>query len=147
MKYPLKFSVSTKETERLEADLSGAETPERLLTLLDKFGVDWYVSEEGTLLVKYWQISAEDFVPPEKALVIRSNMPAPSQSNNLDWLSKNLENVRAEYGGRWVAIADERVVAAASDLSQLLSQISEYEEPFITFISPEPVIWTFTYAC
>ena len=30
---------------------------------------------------------------------------------NRDWLSRNLKEVQASYGGEWVAIVDEKVVA------------------------------------
>jgi hypothetical protein len=97
-------------------------------------------------MIKYWQIGAEDFVPSEQVAVIRSDRPSPDQGDELDWLSKNLPNVRGRYGGQWVAVYNNEIIAAAPDLPDLIRQIGGFDRPLITFIPAEPVVWTFTYA-
>lgn len=123
-----------------------AQSPAVVLSALDKLGIESYVTEEGHLMIRYWQIGAEDFVTPEQSSIIRTSRSLPDQVDNMDWLSKNLQTIRREYGGKWVAIYDERVVASASILPDLMTQIAEYDRPLITLIPAEPVIWTFTYA-
>ncbi|MCX5885969.1 MAG: DUF5678 domain-containing protein [Proteobacteria bacterium] len=123
-----------------------AQSPTELLSALDRLGIESYVTEEGHLMIRYWQIGAEDFVPPEQASIIRTSRHLPDQGDNMDWLSKNLHTIRREYSGKWVAVYNERIVAAASNLPDLMNQIAEYGRPLITFIPIEPVVWTFTYA-
>jgi hypothetical protein len=125
---------------------SGTKSPKEFLETLDKIGIEWYVTEKGTLMIKYWQIGAEDFVPSEQAAIIRSDRPSPEQGDELDWLSKNLPNVRGRYGGQWIAVYNNEIVAAAPDLPDLIRQIGGFDRPLITFIPAEPVVWTFTYA-
>ncbi|HZX13202.1 MAG TPA: DUF5678 domain-containing protein [Thermodesulfobacteriota bacterium] len=123
-----------------------AQSPTELLSALDRIGIESYVTEEGHLMIRYWQIGAEDFVPPEQASIIRTSRHLPDQGDNMDWLSKNLQTIRQEYGGKWVAVYNERIVASSSTLPDLMNQIEEYDRPLITLIPAEPVIWTFTYA-
>lgn len=125
---------------------SGAKAPQEVLESLTKFNIDWYVTEEGTPMIRYWQVAAEGFVSPGQAAEIRLTRQAPEQSDELDWLSKNLESIRQDYRGKWVAIYENRIVAAATDLPSLMSQISQFDKPFITFIPAEQIIWNFTYA-
>jgi len=122
------------------------ESPEELLKTLDKLQIESYVTEKGNLMIKYWQIGAEDLFSPEQAAIIRSNRPSPEQGDELDWLSKNLQNVRGRYGGQWVAVYNNEIVAAAPDLPDLIRQIGGFDRPLITFMPAEPVAWTFTYA-
>jgi len=124
---------------------TGAKSPEEMLESLGKYGIEWYITEESTLMIRYWQVGAEGFVSPEKAAVIRSKTSPPGQGNQLDWLSKNLQRVREEYGGQWIAVYDDRIVAADRNLSDLMNQIGEFDKPLITFIPSEPTGWTFTY--
>lgn len=127
-----------------------AQSPTELLPALDRLGIESYVTEKGHLMTRYWQIGAKDFVPPEQASIIRASIRVsrslPDQGDNMDWLSKNLQTIRQEYGGKWVAVYNERIVASSSTLPDLMNQIEEYDRPLITLIPAEPVIWTFTYA-
>src|SRR3990170_8109630 len=123
-----------------------AQSPTELLSALDRIGIESYVTEEGHLIIRYWQIGAEDFVPPEQASIIRTSRHLPDQGDNMDWLSKNLQTIRQEYGGKRVAGYNQRIVASSSTLTSLMNQIEEYDRPLITLIPAEPVIWTFTYA-
>jgi len=147
----MKLSATTfEEVGDLKAVIESitieAQSPAEVLYALDNLGIESYLTEEGHLMIRYWQIGAEDFVPAEQASIIRTSRPLPDQSDNMDWLSKNLQTIRREYGGKWVAVYDERVVASASNLPDLMTQIVEYDRPLITFIPAEPVVWTFTYA-
>lgn len=146
------MSYSIKGLEKVEAlrniivsTSTGAKSPEEVLESLTKFGIDWHVTEEGTLMIRYWQIGAE-FVSPEKAALIRSTRRSPEQSDELDWLSKNLQSIRLKYAGQWIAICSNRIVAAATDLPNLMNQIIQFDRPFITFIPADQIVWTFTYA-
>jgi len=123
-----------------------AQSPTELLSALDRIGIESYVTEEGHLMIRYWQIGAEDFVPPEQASIIRTSRRPTDQADNMDWLSKNLQTIRQEYGGKWVAVYNERIVASSFTLPDLVNQIEEYDRPLITLIPAEPVIWKFTYA-
>jgi hypothetical protein len=132
-------SVTATGTKSLDQALN-------TLDRLDRLGIESFVTEEGDLWIKFWEIEAEDFVSPEHAAVIRSKRTAPEGIDNLDWLSKNLPHIRSQYGGQWIAVHSNAVVAAALNLSHLMNQIVEYDRPLITFIPAEPVVWTFTYA-
>lgn len=125
---------------------TSTEAPEEVLESLQGMGIESYVTEEGDLMIRYWQVGAESFFPPEQAAIIRTKRPSPENSDKLDWLSKNLQRIRAEYVGQWIAIINNEVVASASTLPDLMNQITNYETPFITFIPSEPIVWNFTYA-
>jgi hypothetical protein len=127
----------------------GAKSPEEALVLLerlDRIGIESSVTEAGDLFIRYWTIGAQGFVNPEHAAVIRSKRPPLEQTDKLDWLSKNLANIRRQYGGQWVAIYGNQVVAASPNLPDLINQVTEFDRPLVTFIPQEPVVWTFTYA-
>ncbi len=145
----MKYSTTHEQVEELKVFFTpvstGAKSPEEILETLGKYGIEWHLTEEGTLMIRYWQVVAEGFVSPEKAAAIRSMASSPGQGNELDWLSKNLQRVREEYGGQWVAVYDDRIVATDRNLSELMNQIGEFERPLITFIPLEPTVWTFTY--
>jgi hypothetical protein len=128
---------------------TSAKSPEEALGVLerlDRGGIESFVTETGDLLVRYWTIGAHGFVSPEHAAVIRSKRPSPEHENVLDWLSKNIADIQAQYTGQWIAIYANAVVAANPTLHELLGQIVEIDRPFITFIPREPVVWKFTYA-
>src|SRR3989304_6465844 len=88
-----------------------AQSPTELLSALDRIGIESYVTEEGHLIIRNWQIGAEDFVPPEQASIIRTSRHLPDQGDNMDWLSKNLQTIRQEYGGKGEGVEYERVGA------------------------------------
>lgn len=126
-----------------------AKSPDEALDILDRLDrlrIESFVTREGDLWIKYWTIAAEDFVSPEHAVIIRSKKPSPEGIDKIDWLSRNLTDIRRRYGGQWVAVYGDGIVAAAQNLAALTNQIAEYDRPLITFIPAEPVVWTFTYA-
>ncbi len=148
MTCPLNVDESSAgPTAILDSIVTGAKSPEETLENLDKFGIEWHVTAEGSLMLKYWQVGAQDFMSPERAATIRSIGSAPRQSDELDWLSKNLQNIREEYGGQWVAIHGNEIVAASANLADLMDQIPGLDRPLITQIPTDPVVWTSIYAC
>ena len=44
---------------------------------------------------------------------------------NLEWLNGNLANVQADYAGKWIAIAEEKVVALGLTNAEIKKQIKE----------------------
>jgi hydroxymethylpyrimidine pyrophosphatase-like HAD family hydrolase len=130
--------------EVLRSIISSGKPPEEVLSTLDQWGIDWYVTEGGALMIKSWQVAAKDFVDPEKASEIRSTRPL-NNSTQLDWLSKNLEKLRQKYGNRWIAIDGEKVVGDGQTVSELIQKTKAIDRPFITFIPSEPIVWTLVY--
>lgn len=148
MKYPNRTYASNEVSETVvSSTLTGAKSPEEILRTLDRFDIDWYVTEEGTLMIRYWQVGAEEFVSQEQVAIIRATRSSPKEGDELDWLGKNLQSIREQYGGRWVAIYRSEIVTSATNLPELMNQTSELDRPLITFIPEDPIVWTFTYAC
>jgi hypothetical protein len=147
MKYSIRSHQDIGEVRaNLKAMLTSSKSPEETLEMLDKIGLEPFVTEQGGLLVKIWTIAAEDFVPREKTAIIRAKRATPGQSDDLDWLSKNLAVIRGQYAGEWIALYEGTVIDHAPALPELLDRISKFDRPLITFIPAEPVTWTFTYA-
>ena len=147
MKYSIRSLQDIGEVKaNLKAMLTSAKSPEQTLEMLDKIGLEPFVTEEGDLLVRIWTIAAEDFIPREEAAIIRTKRAASEQSDHLDWLSKNLAVIRGQYAGKWIAVYEGAVIDHAPALPELLDRISQFDRPLITFIPAEPVTWTFTYA-
>jgi hypothetical protein len=123
--------------------LSPEEVAERL-----SYGIEWHMTEEGDLTLTYWQVGAEDFVPPAQVAKIRGSREAPREAAALEWVSRHLPDLRAGYPGQWVAIADDEVVASAANLSELLRQLRDagLQNPLITEIPTGPIVWTTAYA-
>lgn len=147
----MKYSTGVSKTARdlIESALTGNLPFEEKLAFLgglEEADVESYLTEEGDLWVRYWQIGGRGFADRGEAAVIRQSRSVPGRANELDWLSRNLDSVREQYDGQWIAISGNEVSVSASSLSELMNQITELDQPFITFISPEPVVWSFTYA-
>ena len=125
---------------------SGA-SPEEILQKLNSYGIEWYITEQGDLMIKYWQVGAEDFVSPEQVGTIQKQAP-PAEATSLEWVSAHLPELRQHYGGRWVAIAGNAVAASAPTLPQLLDKINQLgiERPFVTEIPVGPITWMTTFA-
>lgn len=147
MKYTTLTYDQTGDLKTIIESISVAtKSPEDVLANLNRLGIDSYITETGDLLIRYWQIGAENFVNPEQAAIIRTAIPIPDQSDNMDWLSRNLQSIREEYSGKWIAVHNDIVVGSASSLPDLIDQIAEYDRPLVTFIPTESVVWNFTYA-
>jgi hypothetical protein len=140
-------SIEGSNKNIIESIVTSGLPPEEILRRLDSYGVEWYLSEKGTLLIRYWQIGAEDFIPPERIAEIRDNQNIPREATALEWLSNQLSAIRDQYINRWIAIDNEQVVADADNLPTLLKKIQEasIETPFITFIPGDPIIWNTAY--
>jgi hypothetical protein len=123
---------------------TGANSAKEILTNLDRIGLESFVTEKGDLAIKSWQI-IEGFVSEEHAAIIRANRSFPAEGSKMDWLSENLQSIQERYAGQWIAIGDNENVISAPTLPELLTQIGDIDEPFITFIPTEPPIWTLTY--
>lgn len=113
---------------------------------LKRLGGNTHDTAKGVLMFRYWQSTAENFVSPEQAAVVRTGQPSPEQGDKLEWLSSNLQDVCRGYGGQWIAVYNNGIVASALNLSDLMSHITEFDKPLVTFIPSEPVVWNFTYA-
>ena len=114
-----------------------------ILQQLESFGIDWYVTEQGDLMVKYWQVGAERLVPLDHVARIHTSQSLPTAAEALEWLSSNLDYLRALYAGQWLAIVGHKVVASAPDLPALLTATADLEgvTPFITQIPADPISW------
>ena len=147
MKYTTQTYEQVGDLKTIIESISvAAKSPEDVLATLNRLGIESYITETGDLLIRYWQIGAENFVTPEQAAIIRTAKPLPDQSDNMDWLSGNMQSIRKEYSGKWIAVHNDMVVASAYSLPDLINQIAEYDRPLVTFIPTEPVVWNFTYA-
>jgi len=131
----------------IESIVTSGLPPEEVLERLNSYGIDWYLTEKGDLLIKYWQIGAEDFVPSERIAEIRATQAVPSNATALEWLSTHLAALKAQFRDRWIAILDDRVVAHAENLPALMERIhdAQINNPFITFIPGEPILWSTAY--
>lgn len=138
-------SPFTKEI--VESFSTGSRSPEEVLARLDEFGISWHITDEGDLVIRYWQVVAEDFVPKEHVARIRASRSAPAEADSLEWVSRHMEELKARYGGQWVAIAGGEVVAFSPTVQGLIETLQEagVQGPFITQIPAEPVVWRSAY--
>jgi len=141
------FGVGGATKKILESIVTSGLPPEEILKRLDSYGIQWYVTEKGDLMIRYWQIGAEDFVPVERIARIRESQTVPAEASALEWLGGHLREVKADYADRWIAIMDNEVVADAESLPALLQKVHDarIENPFVTFIPAEPIIWSTAY--
>lgn len=136
----------TREINEVISIVAGGSTDE-VLEALKRYDIEWYVSGEGALFIRYWQVVAEGFVSPERAAEIRVGQEMPKEIDHLEWLSSNLEELRRLYAGQWIAIEEGRVVAAASTLPELVQATERMgvERPFVTLISDQEITWNMAY--
>ncbi|MBI4488427.1 MAG: hypothetical protein HY694_05035 [Deltaproteobacteria bacterium] len=141
------FGVGGATKKILESIVTSGLPPEEILKRLDSYGIQWYVTEKGDLMIRYWQIGAEDFVPVEHIARIRESQTVPAEASALEWLSGHLREVKADYADCWIAIIDNEVVADAETLPTLLQKVNDagIENPFVTFIPAEAIIWSTAY--
>ena len=121
--------------------------PEEMLQHLDSYGIEWYLTDQGDLMIKYWQVGAESLIPPERVATIKSGRAVPNEAQALEWVSHHLPQLRQQYAGQWVAVVAAAVAASAPSLSELLQRVEELgiERPFITEIPAGPITWITTY--
>ena len=135
----------TKEFVQTAVTVGGR--PADIVQQLDSIGIDWHLTESGDLMVRTWEVVAENFVPKEQVAEIQGSRTPPRQASELEWLSRNLPELETKYAGEWIAVVSGEVVGAATDLPSLLQMIGErgVDDPFITKIPSEPVIWATAY--
>jgi hypothetical protein len=133
-----------KLNQTIDVVSTGANSAEEIMAHLDRIRMESFVTEKGDLAIKSWQI-IEDFVSEEHAAVIPADRSFPAEGSKMDWLSENLQSIQERYAGQWIAIGDNEIVVSAPTLPELLTQLDEIDQPFITFIPAEPIIWTLTY--
>lgn len=139
-------TVSEELPREIATLIAGAKSKEQVLHMLDKAGLDWHVSTEGDLYVKFWKVVAEDFVPREQVGLIRERMSSSCpEVNELEWISQNLAYLRTRYAGKWIGVCNGNVVGSAESLPELMEMIGDYEKPFVTQVPDEQIIWEFAY--
>jgi len=119
---------------------SSGMSPEEALAQLDHYGIEWQVSDAGNLLRRVWQVGVERFVSPEKAAMLRPDKAMSKETDSLEWYSQHLPELRRQHAGQWIAIADNRLVAVAPTLPELMQKIqkAEVERPFIAQVPTKP---------
>lgn len=142
------FRVGGSTKSITDSTATGSLSPQEILERLDSYGIEWYVTERGDLLIRYWQVAAEGFVRPEQVARIREGRAIPDEADALEWVSRHLAELQEKYPGRWIAIAGSRVVAASATLPDLLQQLStlRIDRLFITEVPAEPAVWETAYA-
>ncbi len=141
------FAVGGATKKILESIVTSGLPSEEILKRLDSYGINWYVIEKSDLMIRYWQVGAEDFIPTERIATIRETQAVPPEASTLEWLSAQLREIKARYSDRWIAIIDNQIVADAENLPSLLQKVHDAQivNPFITFIPEEPIIWATAY--
>ncbi len=141
-------STETMKNHFVESVVTGGSSPEEILDQLESYGIDWYLTEEGKLWIKCWQVGAEKFVPAEYVAKLQGNRTVNSETTALEWTSKQLPELEKEYSGKWIAVVDNHVAAASDNLPDLLQQVQKLaiEHPFITEIPTRPLVWATAYA-
>lgn len=131
----------------LESVVTSGLSPEEILQQLDSYDFEWYLTEQGDPMIKYWQVGAEGFVSPERVGTIQTR-PVPEEANSLEWVSRHLAELRRQHAGQWVAVVGDEVAASAPTLPQLLERVGELgiDRPFLTEIPTGPITWITTYA-
>jgi len=136
-------SIGTSSRSIIESLVTSGYPIDDILQQLDSAGIEWYVTEQGDLIVRYWQVGAEGLIPPDHVARIRASQPVPAGADALEWLSTNLDDLRRRYGGQWVAIVDHEVIASAQDLAALLAATADMgvQSLFVTQIPAQPITW------
>lgn len=134
--------------ELLDSVITSGLPAEEALRRLDRFGIDWYLTQQGDLMIRYWQVGAEDLIAPERVATIRMGRSTPRDASALEWVSGNLDELRGQYEGQWIAVANAQVIASAASLPELLQQVEQagVQQPFVTQIPAGAVVWNMTYA-
>lgn len=123
------------------------QSPEEVMRSLERFNIEWYISGEGHLIIKTWQVVARDFVTREQAVRIREGRSTLPQADALGWISSHLDELQSQYGGQWVGVARGRVIASAPNLQELMAELGRLgvTDPFITQIPAGSIVWRTTY--
>ena len=127
----------------IRSTITSARSPEEALKHLNKYNVESYITEQGDLMIRYWQIAAEGFVPAPQIAQFRTKNPSISGAESIEWVSKHLSYLRETFGGKWIAVVRDEVVASADELPSLMLKIEaiEVENPFVTQIPNDEITW------
>ena len=127
----------------VKSAITDSGSREEILERLNKLDIESYITEKGDLMIRYWQVAAENFVPAERVAEFRARIAAPSGAESLEWISKHLSDLQAAYGDKWIAVAGDEVIASADDLPRLVEALDELniDNPFVTQIPAGPIIW------
>jgi P2-related tail formation protein len=139
-------NAAAPRIESITVPLAQGLGPQQVLEQLASLGVEYFVTEQGDLWIKSWQVAAERFVSPaEVPLLQQAGSPA---ADPLNWVSEHLEQLRAQYPGQWIAVVGNQVQAAAPTLPALLALVSAQglQKPFVTQVPAGEITWTMTYA-
>jgi hypothetical protein len=144
---PGSVSVGQETKSIIESMLSSGFSSQDVLKDLDSYDIEWYIMEQGDLMVRSWQVAAEGLLSPEQAGEIRAVRAEPKDAVALEWVSRHLVDLRAQYPDRWIAVSGNQVVASADTLPELLhaAQNAGVQEPFITQVPAGLPVWTITY--
>jgi hypothetical protein len=137
------FSILTAPAPEIFRVLNSAIKPEEALAALREMGIEWYLTEGGDLMIKYWQVGAKGFIAAEHTAAIRMQQDRPPELSNLEWLSQHLNDLQQKYAGQWIAVEGDTVVATAPDIGGLLNQTKHLniEKPFVTKIPLGDIVW------
>ena len=144
---PISFPVGDT-LKILESTVTSGRPRQEILQQLDSIGVEWYVTDQGSLWVRSWQVAAKDFIPIESVAEVRQGHTIPNDADALEWVSANLEHLTREYAGNWIAVSNNSVAAASTTLQELLCLIEaqSIHDPFLTQVPKGPITWNMAYA-
>jgi hypothetical protein len=91
-------------------------------------------------------LARREFEQPADAISFHFK-PEPEPVDDLDWLIFNIVELRHQYAGQWIAIAQGRVVASTSTVPELKEVIETtgVERPLVTFINGQEPNWNMAY--
>jgi len=105
------------------------------------------VDVRSLLFRSYWQGKVESAVTPWRITETPISEREPEPVDDLDWLISNIAELRHQYAGQWIAIAQGQIVASASTVPELEGAIETrgIERPLVTFISEQEPVWNMAY--
>lgn len=130
----------------IESALTSGGGPQQILEQLDTLGVEWFVTQQRDLMIKTWQVGAENFMSPAEVPHLQQNPAAPVDP--LNWVSGHLNELREQYPGQWIAVSGNEVRASAATLQVLLALVNAQglQKPFVTQVPDGEILWTTAYA-
>jgi len=140
-------SASVSDRPSITVTPVTGQPPEEILRTLERFNIEWNISDEGHLMIRTWQVVARDFVTRDQAVQLRQARSIPPEADALGWVSSHLGELQSRYGGQWVGIAQGRVLASAATLQDLMAELGRVgaRDPFITQIPAGEIVWHTTY--
>ena len=118
-----------------------------MLSQLEQYGIEWYLTNAGDLMIKSWQFAVREFVPAEAVEDLRGDKTMDGEVESLEWVSRELSTLGKEYAGKWIAVKNDLVVADSDTFPDLLQQTKtlSIDRPFITKIPARPPVWKTAY--